>query len=160
VGNPTDEYSNADLPSDSEIVITYPALGEGGGGENSTPVTVDSVTVVEKAIAPSPAQQKNVEPPHINEQTPLPIYERSDGGFVTVEEAPAPAPVATPDNVASIQVDSVCHFINPDNLPDSQRFENLDLKVVRFEFAGQFAVCRLPNGEEQRFPVHGLVAKK
>jgi hypothetical protein len=55
VGNPTDDYSNADLPSDSEIVITCPALGEGGGGENSNPVTVDRVTVVEKAIAPSPA---------------------------------------------------------------------------------------------------------
>jgi len=49
VGNPTDDYSTADLPNDSEIVITCPALGEGGGGENSTRVTVDSVTVVEKA---------------------------------------------------------------------------------------------------------------
>jgi hypothetical protein len=53
VGNPTDDYSNADLPNDSEIVITCPALGEGGGGENSTPVTVYRVTVLEEALAPS-----------------------------------------------------------------------------------------------------------
>jgi len=45
VENHLDDYSNADFPSDSEIVITCPALGEGGGGENSTRVTVDRVTV-------------------------------------------------------------------------------------------------------------------
>jgi len=57
VENSPDDYSNADLPSDSEIVITCPALGEGGGGENSTPVTVESVTVVDKAIALMPLEQ-------------------------------------------------------------------------------------------------------
>jgi hypothetical protein len=57
VENYPDDYSNADLPSDSEIVITCSTLGEGGGGENSTPVTVESVTVVEKAIALMPLEQ-------------------------------------------------------------------------------------------------------
>jgi hypothetical protein len=58
VEKPTDDYSNADLPSDSEIVITCPALGEGGGGENSTRVTVKTVTVVEEAIAPDPWEEE------------------------------------------------------------------------------------------------------
>jgi hypothetical protein len=45
VGKNTDDYSNVDLPSDSEIVITCPALGEGGGGENSPRVTVARLEV-------------------------------------------------------------------------------------------------------------------
>jgi hypothetical protein len=45
VGNPTDDYSNADLQGDSEIVITCPALGKGGGVENSPRVTVARLEV-------------------------------------------------------------------------------------------------------------------
>ena len=49
--NHLDDYSNADLPSDSEIVITCPALGEGGGVKTPESMTVGSVTVVAEAIA-------------------------------------------------------------------------------------------------------------
>jgi len=106
---PTDDYSNADLPSDSEIVINPPALGEGGGVEDSTPVTVESVTVVEEGIAPQgteAVEQRTVDEPlkvgervfvqscpHTDQLGPYMVLE-IDGELARVEMFPNPIKLA------------------------------------------------------------------
>ncbi len=62
--NPTDDYSNVDSQSDSEIVITCPALGEGGGVENATPVTVAPLEVSHAPSEPNTLTKLSVHLSH------------------------------------------------------------------------------------------------
>jgi hypothetical protein len=102
--------------SDSTVTFTSDnALATDPWEEKYTAINVDAdgwgeiirnEEVQPEAIAPCPAPPENVESPHVIEQPPLPIYQRSDGGFVAVEAAIAPEPKITPRKIKIQGIDN------------------------------------------------------
>ena len=138
--NPTDDHSNADLPSDSEIVITCPAFGEGGGRENSTRVTVKTVTVVEDAIAPDPWEEEytlvNVDADGWGEVV------RVQSPASPVENAPEAAEVHTHD-----QTDKTPQPLQQDTVETATQVEE-EMQLHTFKFGDRVFVNSCPHTDK------------
>jgi hypothetical protein len=128
------------------------------GLEGVTEISENPVTVTEISVT---------EVVSVTDQPPLPIYQRTDGSFVAVEEVQVPelvndkpAEVTGSSNLATIEVGDVVCFMNPHQLEPSRKFEGIDLNVVRLMSKLSLAVCVLPDGTEKNFPLDALVVKE
>jgi hypothetical protein len=82
---------------------------------------------------------------------PAPSVEQTASTLVTTPDTPALVTnVASLIDSSVITVGDIVQFMNPDDLPRSRQFENLDLRVLEL-IGGSVAECQLPDGQKQTF---------
>ena len=57
-----------------------------------------------------------------------------------------------------LQVGSLVKFLNPDNLESSRVYQGFTMKIEKIIEGMRLAFCKLPDGSEQTFGIHTLVA--